>query len=552
MIEAREVRLPWTDLNHEESSTVYRPSVYTMSTGSKSEGNQLLAIKWIDEPEGYRWTRIPAVNLLEYAVPSPKVLPRGVNIIYDRSSHVHGYQFSPAADDIYLKAKRVFRSCVYFPYEFSLFVTYKQYVVPKREECIFSLFEDATRDTLISVGFSRDRLVFRFKGFRYRFKMTYGLQDRKWHTLGISMSASTLAVTRDCKRRRVRPLRAPFPDLLPVANTSFSIGRCEKKSSVFQGLLKSVILVSGGDAATRACPTKMDIKPRLTNYIRVYPGYSSLTPFYSRSRSTCEWSDVGNIAFDVHAKKLKVCINGVWREVKISSDKRRMDYLVPYQTLDSGLGAVDVEVFDLPGEGTFAAFAAAGVEPDATYRSNLYQWRNGKFYFYQRLRTSTAQSWEFFRIRNQFFLAVANYGLRKATNSTLYKWNKVRRKFRYYQDIPSSVARDVEAFQIEGEHYLAVANHREGNNNIINSTVFKWSRKDKRFQEFQTLPTMGAYDMTYFTVDIGTGNGLNHGLAVANSFDGKSTLIFSDIYRWQDGRWTLFHSLEVGSIFLPF
>ena len=91
-----------------------------------------------------------------------------------------------------------------------------------------------------------------------------------------------------------------------------------------------------------------------------------------------------------------------------------------------------------------------------------------------------------------------------------------------------------------------------GNNNIINSTVFKWSRKDKRFQEFQTLPTMGAYDMTYFTVDIGTGNGLNHGLAVANSFDGKSTLIFSDIYRWQDGRWTLFHSLEVGSIFLPF
>ena len=48
------------------------------------------------------------------------------------------------------------------------------------------------------------------------------------------------------------------------------------------------------------------------------PDYLSLAPFYSRA-AVCEWNDVGNIAFDVHVKKLKVCVNGVWRQVDVTA-----------------------------------------------------------------------------------------------------------------------------------------------------------------------------------------------------------------------------------------
>lgn len=162
------------------------------------------------------------------------MLPRGVNILYDYSSHIHGYQFSQEADDIYLKADRIFLKCIYFPFEFSVFITYKHSVIPKREECVFSLFHEASKDSLLSVGFSKNRVVFQYKGRSYRFKLAQGYQDRKWHTLSVSMAAEVVTITRDCRERRRKLLGTTFPDLLPVSNTSFSIGRCQEKSTVFQ------------------------------------------------------------------------------------------------------------------------------------------------------------------------------------------------------------------------------------------------------------------------------------------------------------------------------
>ncbi|CAG5130375.1 unnamed protein product, partial [Candidula unifasciata] len=433
-------------------------------------------------------------------------------------------------------ANKIFTRCLYFPFEFSLFLTFKQYVVPRREECLFSLFQDTTMSSLISVGFSKDRVVFRYKGQRYRFKI-------------ISMAAEVVTVTRDCRQRRRRPLATAFPDLLPVVNTSFSIGRCKQSSSVFQGLLKSVILVPGRDASVHACPPEMDLAQGLGNIVRTFPGLwtvcsrSSLTPFYT-TPVMCEWTDVGNIAFDVYARKLKVCVNGVWREVKVSPDKRKLDYLLPHQLLDTGQGVLDIEVFEIPGEGTFAAYASAGLQTSVQSRSNIYHWADSKLTLYQTLPTQSAQAWKFFSIRNQFFLAVANYGINPSipSNSTIFKWNKVRKKFHKYQDIVTYTARDVEAFEINGHSYLAVANHAQGDNNQIDSIVYKWSSRERQFLEHQRLLTIGAYDWTHFTVDG------YHFLAVANAFSGLTTLVFSVLYFWQNSSWIQFQTLEVDTL----
>lgn len=32
----------------------------------------------------------------------------------------------------------------------------------------------------------------------------------------------------------------------------------------------------------------------------------------------CTWTDVGNIAYDLHAKSLKVCVNGIWQHVTVN------------------------------------------------------------------------------------------------------------------------------------------------------------------------------------------------------------------------------------------
>lgn len=48
--------------------------------------------------------------------------------------------------------------------------------------------------------------------------------------------------------------------------------------------------------------------------------------------------------------------------MKLFSDKRKLDYLLPHQLLDTSEGVLDIEVFDIPGEGKFAAFASAGLQ----------------------------------------------------------------------------------------------------------------------------------------------------------------------------------------------
>ena len=83
------------------------------------------------------------------------------------------------------------------------------------------------------------------------------------------------------------------------------------------------------------------------------------------------------------------------------SERRRLDYVVQHQQLDTGAESLDVEIFHIPGEGKFAAFANAATVTGSPSTSAIFKWVEGKFQIYQRLETKSAQSWEFFEIKNQ-------------------------------------------------------------------------------------------------------------------------------------------------------
>ncbi|XP_019368032.1 PREDICTED: thrombospondin-type laminin G domain and EAR repeat-containing protein [Gavialis gangeticus] len=137
------------------------------------------------------------------------------------------------------------------------------------------------------------------------------------------------------------------------------------------------------------------------------------------------------------------------------------------------------------------------------------------------------------------FLAVANFeqNERGQEFSVIYKWSYRKEKFISYQRISTHNARDWEAFVIEGEAFLAVANHREGDNHNINSIIYRWNPRTGLFETNQTIPTSGAYDWEFFTI------GPYSFLAVANTFNGTSTRIYSHIYVWLSGSFQLFQSI---------
>uniref|UniRef100_A0A672KCD3 Thrombospondin type laminin G domain and EAR repeats n=1 Tax=Sinocyclocheilus grahami TaxID=75366 RepID=A0A672KCD3_SINGR len=114
--------------------------------------------------------------------------------------------------------------------------------------------------------------------------------------------------------------------------------------------------------------------------------------------------------------------------------------------------------------------------------------------------------------------------------SVIYKWSSRKLKFIHYQTLNTHSARDWEAFNIQDETFLAVANHRQGNrNHNIDSVIYKWNPVIEFFEVNQTIPTTGAYDWEFFTI------GPYYFLAVANTFNGRSTVIDSTIYIWLGG-----------------
>jgi len=107
--------------------------------------------------------------------------------------------------------------------------------------------------------------------------------------------------------------------------------------------------------------------------------------------------------------------------------------------------------------------------------------------------------------------------------------------FQEFQAIPTEGASDWEYFTIEGHHYLAVAHYGNASTDNLNSRIYKWNGSS--FVEFQQIPTHGAGDWEFFTI------GNDHYLAVVNGYNGSNPNLDSIIYRWDGTTFVQFQAI---------
>ena len=121
---------------------------------------------------------------------------------------------------------------------------------------------------------------------------------------------------------------------------------------------------------------------------------------------------------------------------------------------------------------------------------------------------------------NYYNSSTASY----TTDSKIYKWNGYT--FSPHQDIPTTGAVDWKYFTIDGDHYLVVANCYTGSSHTANSIIYKWDTVSELFIAYEDpIVTHGAQDWEYFSIDDA------HYLVVANYINGSYD-INSVIYKW--------------------
>jgi uncharacterized protein YukE len=206
---------------------------------------------------------------------------------------------------------------------------------------------------------------------------------------------------------------------------------------------------------------------------------------------------------------------------------------VEFQSIPTN-GAVAWEFFSI-GSDHYLVVANHTNGSTTSVNSRVYRWNGTSFVEFQSIPTVGANDWEFFTIGSDLFLAVANNGYPTySVNSNVYRWNGT--SFAEFQSIPTNGAFDWKFFTTGSDAYLAVANNRNGPRFQIDSRIYKWSGAS--FVEFQSIPTVGATDWEFFTI------GSESYLAVANRVDDSGNLSTSSkVFRWNGSNFTEFQSI---------
>ena len=80
-------------------------------------------------------------------------------------------------------------------------------------------------------------------------------------------------------------------------------------------------------------------------------------------------------------------------------NKKKMDYLVWHQDIITPAPSIDMEVFEIPGEGIFMAAASYKKNMKLSKQpSAVFKWENERFKLVQYLTTLGTQGWEHFMI----------------------------------------------------------------------------------------------------------------------------------------------------------
>jgi len=170
------------------------------------------------------------ISLIDAAFPRIDQLPDGASVVYDVTTHVHALQFLPDTKHMMLPTRTIFKSCQYFPEEFSVFFVIK-HVPTSKTECVLTITH--LEHIYIAVCLSQKRIIFTYDNKRIRFRNSV-LRTNKWHTIGFSVTGSHVTMTTDCLNVRRHRLKRPFPRYLEISESVINIGNCEGCSRAFQ------------------------------------------------------------------------------------------------------------------------------------------------------------------------------------------------------------------------------------------------------------------------------------------------------------------------------
>ncbi|KAM4542320.1 thrombospondin-type laminin G domain and EAR repeat-containing protein-like [Odontesthes bonariensis] len=167
-------------------------------------------------------------------------------------------------------------------------------------------------------------------------------------------------------------------------------------------------------------------------------------------------------------------------------------------------GAYDWEFFTV-GPYHFLVVANAFDGVTTSVDSVIYVWVDGSFQVFQTIKTFCATDWEMFQIGNRVFLVVANghrlhgNGPSQYTiNSTIYELDMTAQLFVRFQDIVTYSAVDWEFFSLREEYFLVVANSYNGESYSLNSILYRWQGYEG-FVPVHWLPTIGCSDWEFFS-----------------------------------------------------
>ncbi|XP_052004952.1 thrombospondin-type laminin G domain and EAR repeat-containing protein-like [Xyrauchen texanus] len=496
-------------------------------------------------------TDLLPLDLVSRVLPADWKAQNGIRMVQSRGAR--GFQFSGSPQLFSFPASQLFINCNFFPAEFSIIVTLKiPKMAPEKSEYIFTLLEEDSDELLLGLRLSQNKLHILQRGQGSRKRITFkaiGLADNRWHTVVLAVTGHYTSLTVDCGIPLDLVLDSPFPDDLDTAGSTFFIASRRRWNGLFSGLMRQLVLLPGSDATSQICPSS---EPQLSvlsvpQALLHLPIKSSSTdlalpPYEAEVRVTagvsppCGHSEEGQLWFNTLQGGLLLCDGITW--LTMLQVKERLDYVEVHQDLFTNSETFDIEVFQIPSVGLFIATA----NRDSSLGSGIYKWTDGKFEQYQNISTYDAQAWQYFTVGKKKFLVVAN--CRAMDNgdqeqSVIYKWSTRKQKFIHYQSLNTYNARDWEAFHIQDEAFLAVANHRQGErNHNIDSVIYKWNPVTQFFEVNQTIQTSGAYDWEFFIM------GPYNFLVVANTFNGRSTVIDSTIYIWLGGMFQPYQSIK--------
>jgi len=178
------------------------------------------------------------------------------------------------------------------------------------------------------------------------------------------------------------------------------------------------------------------------------------------------------------------------------------------------------------GDTHYLAIAHVYDHLDTSYQSTsvvlFYNTSSDMFELFQGFATQGAHDWEHFTMNGTHYLAVANHRNAATFNvaSVIYRYNDASGLFETVQLLPTVGGYEWEYFRIGNKDFLAIANA------YFDAEVFVYNNNTAKFESVQEIPVT-ALDWAHFEM------GGSHYLAAANHNDDPSVYDMSALYRYE-------------------